>query len=82
MTSQTCPYLRIRLGPTHVAQSPSPLTQPKTKQNKTKIKQEFLHESDTEHEEHHKNNKKIWVWFRLDITNPEIYGSWKSCKDQ
>jgi hypothetical protein len=44
-----------------VAQSPSPLTQPKTKQNKTKIKQEFLHESDTEHEEHHKNNKKIWV---------------------
>jgi hypothetical protein len=41
-----------------------------------------LHESDKEHEKHHKNNKKIWVWFRLDITNPEIYGSWKSCKDQ
>jgi hypothetical protein len=38
LTSQTCPYLRIGLGPAHVAQSPSPLTQPKTKQNKKKIK--------------------------------------------
>jgi hypothetical protein len=44
-----------------VAQSPSPLTQPKTKTKQTKIKQEFLHESDKEHEEHHENNKKLWI---------------------